>query len=67
MNKPPIKAEERFAADVMLRGPFKATLCSLPEFVKIPPVPGLPTELTGEALRNALQHRAESQVSIRHA
>lgn len=67
MNKPRVKAEKGFVAEVMVREPFQPTICSLPEFVKIPPVPGLPTELTGAALRDALQHRADSQVCIRHA
>lgn len=43
---------------------IEPVLCALPDFVKIPQVPGLPTELTGVALRNALQARAERGVSV---
>ena len=43
---------------------IEPVLCALPDFVKIPAVPGLPTELTGMALREALQARADRGVSV---
>jgi hypothetical protein len=52
-------------AKLMHFEPVQPALCALPDFVKIPAVPGLPTELTGVALRNALQARADSSVSVR--
>jgi len=36
----------------------------LPDFVIIPRIPGLPAEVTGGALRAALQSRAEAGVTI---
>jgi hypothetical protein len=47
--------------------PIDPVLCALPDFVKVPTVPGLPTELTGLALRDALQARAQSSVSVRRS
>jgi hypothetical protein len=52
---------------VKLFEPVEPVLCTLPDFVKIPAVPGLPTELTGLALRDALQARASRMVSLRHS
>jgi hypothetical protein len=51
---------------VKLFEPIDPVLCALPDFVKVPAVPGLPTELTGLALRDALQARAQRMVSLRH-
>jgi hypothetical protein len=39
----------------------------LPDYVIIPRIPGLPPEVTGGALRAALQIRAETGVFIRRA
>jgi hypothetical protein len=41
-----------------------ATVPELPDFVIIPRIPGLPPEITGGALRAALQIRAETGVTI---
>ena len=68
MNTPKSTADPAIAPELFRRfEPLQPTLCTLPDFVKIPAVPGLPTELTGVALRNALQARAQSIVSRRHS
>jgi hypothetical protein len=36
----------------------------LPDFVVVPRIPGLPPEVTGSALRSALQIRAKTGVAI---
>jgi hypothetical protein len=43
----------------------RASYPELPDFVIIPRIPGLPSQVTGETLRAALQLRAETGVSIR--
>lgn len=52
-------------SDVRLSELREPLLCALPDFIKIPAIPGLPTELTGAALREAIQQRAEAGVSVR--
>ena len=42
---------------------MESVLAALPDFVMVPPVPGLPTRLTGTALWEALQSRAASTVT----
>jgi hypothetical protein len=38
-------------------------LCELPRFVQVPAVPGLPTDVTGAALRATLRERADAVVA----
>ena len=65
MNSMHTNTRPAAASDVRLLELREPLLCVLPDFIKIPTIPGLPTELTGAALRSALQQRADTGVSIR--
>jgi hypothetical protein len=67
MNTAQIQNQPAAVVAVRVFEPIDPVLCALPDFVKVPPVPGLPTELTGLALRDALQARAQSSVSVRRS
>ena len=65
MNPTLSKARVTPSNDMRLLELREPMLCALPDFIKIPAIPGLPTELTGTALQSALQEKAEASVSIR--